>query len=60
MDSISAGHAVAFAIECFENGILTSEDTEGLQLAWGNTEAIVKLLKQMINREGLGLSLIHI
>jgi aldehyde:ferredoxin oxidoreductase len=54
MDSISAGHAVAFAIECFENGILTSEDTGGLQLAWGNTEAIVKLLKQMINREGLG------
>ncbi len=54
MDSISAGHAVAFAIECFENGILTNNDTDGLELAWGDAEAIIKLVKQMINREGIG------
>jgi aldehyde:ferredoxin oxidoreductase len=54
MDSISAGVIVAFAIECFESGILTEKDTGGLQLSWGNTPAILTLVKQMIAREGLG------
>ena len=54
MDTISAGGTAAFAIECFENGILTREDTGGLELTWGNSEAIIALIKQMIAREGLG------
>jgi len=54
MDSISAGTTVAFAIECFENGILTTESTDGLELNWGNSEAIIKLIKKMIAREGIG------
>lgn len=55
MDTISAGNAVAFAIECFENGILTEEDTGGLRLKWGNAEAVIALLEKMINREeGIG------
>jgi aldehyde:ferredoxin oxidoreductase len=54
MDTISAGGTVAFAIECFEEGILTAEDTGGLHLAWGNKEAIVKLVEMMIKREGIG------
>lgn len=54
MDSISAGGSLAFAIECFENGILTLEDTGGLELRWGNTPAILALLDQMIARQGLG------
>jgi len=54
MDSISAGATVAFAIEAFEAGILTKEDTGGLELTWGNTEAIIALVKQMIAREGFG------
>ncbi len=54
MDSISAGNTVAWAIECFENGILTKEQTDGLELKWGNTEAILKLVKKMIDREGFG------
>lgn len=54
MDTISAGATVAFAIECYENGILTLDDTNGLELTWGNTEAIVALIKKMIKREGIG------
>ncbi len=54
MDSISAGNTVAWAIECFENCILTKEQTDGLELKWGNTEAILKLVKKMIDREGFG------
>ena len=54
MDSISAGNTVAWAIECFENGILTTQQTDGLELTWGNTEAILALVRKMIDREGFG------
>ncbi|MFZ2634037.1 MAG: aldehyde ferredoxin oxidoreductase family protein [Desulfosalsimonadaceae bacterium] len=54
MDTISAGATVAFAIECFEKGILKPEDTGGLELTWGNTKAIVALIEKMIKREGIG------
>ena len=54
MDTISAGATVGFAIECFENGLLTKKDTNGLELTWGNTDAIVETIKLMIKREGIG------
>ncbi len=54
MDTISAGATASFAVECYEKGILTREDTDGLELTWGNTEAIVTLIKKMIKREGIG------
>ena len=54
MDTISAGNTVAWAIECYENGILTKEQTEQLELTWGNTEAILALVRKMIDREGFG------
>lgn len=54
MDSISAGNTIAFAMECYENGLLTKEDTDGLELKWGNAEAVVALVKKMIAREGIG------
>ncbi|MCF8054048.1 MAG: aldehyde ferredoxin oxidoreductase family protein [Deltaproteobacteria bacterium] len=54
MDTISAGATVAFAIECFENGLLTKEQTDGLVLQWGNTGAVVALIQKMIKREGFG------
>ena len=54
MDSISCGAALAFAIECFENNILTIKDTGGLDLRWGNAEAVIKLTEMMIHRQGLG------
>ena len=54
MDTISAGNTVAWAIECYENGVLTVRQTEGLALNWGNTEAILELVRKMIAREGFG------
>ena len=54
MDVISAGNTVAWAIECYENGILTKEQTDGLEMTWGNTEAILALVKNMISRTGFG------
>ncbi len=54
MDTISAGGAIAMAIEAFEAGKLTLVETGGLELTWGNTDAIVKLADQMITRKGLG------
>lgn len=54
IDTISTGATVAFAIECFEKGILTTEDTDGLELTWGNSRAIVELVKKIINRDGIG------
>ncbi len=54
IDSISTGSVVAFAIECFENGLLTTADTGGLELHWGDSKAILKLTEMIIKREGIG------
>jgi aldehyde:ferredoxin oxidoreductase len=54
MDTISTGATVAFAIECYENEIISKEDTGGIELTWGNTEGIVKVTEQMATGEGFG------
>ncbi|MDD4875538.1 MAG: aldehyde ferredoxin oxidoreductase family protein [Dehalococcoidales bacterium] len=54
LDTISAGCVIAFAIECYENGIITKEDTEGIELTWGNHKSIVAMTEKMAKREGLG------
>ncbi|MFW9938693.1 MAG: aldehyde ferredoxin oxidoreductase family protein [Candidatus Thorarchaeota archaeon] len=54
IDTISTGATVAFAIECYENGLLEKSDTDGLELTWGNSKAIIELVKKIINREGFG------
>ncbi len=54
MDTISCGSTIAFAIECFENGLITTKDTGGLDLTWGNSEAIVKMAEKIGKKEGLG------
>ncbi len=54
LDTISAGATVAFAIECYENGLINKNDTDGLELSWGNSKAVIELLKKIINREGIG------
>ncbi len=54
MDSISAGHAVAFAFECFEKGSLTTAETEGKELKWGDPDAVKYLIERMITRQGIG------
>ncbi|MFH1085489.1 MAG: aldehyde ferredoxin oxidoreductase family protein [Chloroflexota bacterium] len=54
MDTISAGGTVAFAMDCYERGVLTKADTGGLELTFGNAEAMVKLLELMGERQGIG------
>lgn len=54
MDSISAGHVVAFAMECWEKGIITAGDTGGQTLEWGDPEAVEFLIEKMVERDGIG------
>ena len=54
MDGISCGATIAFAMECYEKGILKKEDVDGLDLTWGNYEAIVELVKRIGKRKGFG------
>ena len=54
MDTISCGAAIAWAMELYEKGILTSQTTDGLDLAWGNMEAVLGLLPRIARREGFG------
>lgn len=54
IDTISFGTTVSFAMECFEKGILTTRDTKGLDLHFGNHETVLKLIELVARREGLG------
>jgi aldehyde:ferredoxin oxidoreductase len=54
LDAISSGVAIAFAMELYENGILTREDTGGIDLRFGNHEATMSLLRMMAHRQGIG------
>lgn len=54
IDTISTGTAIAFAMECFENGLITREDADGLDLTWGNADAIVALTEKIAKQEGFG------
>jgi aldehyde:ferredoxin oxidoreductase len=54
LDTISAGSTIAFAIECYENGLISKEETDGLELRWGNSDAIIGVLEKMCRREGIG------
>ncbi len=54
LDTISAGTAVSFAIECYENGVLTKADTGGIELTWGNHRAMIALTQKIASRDGLG------
>ncbi len=54
IDTISTGSTVAYAIECYENGLLSKKDTNGLELNWGDSKAILSLVHKMIKREGIG------
>jgi aldehyde:ferredoxin oxidoreductase len=54
LDTISAGSVIAFAMEAFEQGIITTEDTDGLVLTWGSGEALVEMVHRIGRREGIG------
>ena len=54
LDTISAGAVIAFAMECYENGLITKADTDSIELTWGNPQATVAMLEKMARREGFG------
>ena len=54
MDTISTGCTIAFAYECYDKGIITAKDTGGLELAWGNADAMVALTEKIAKLEGFG------
>jgi len=54
MDTISAGMTIALACECFQEGIISKEDTGGLQLRFGDADLMIQLLELIARREGFG------
>ena len=54
LDIISAGNTIGFSMECYEKGILTKEDTGGIELKFGDADLIVDLVPKIGKREGIG------
>ncbi len=54
LDTISAGTILAFAMECYEHGLITKADTDGIELTWGNHRAMIAMLEKIARREGFG------
>jgi aldehyde:ferredoxin oxidoreductase len=54
LDTISCAGVAAFAVECFEAGILSLEDTGGLELRWGEAKNLLRLVEMIVRREGIG------
>jgi aldehyde:ferredoxin oxidoreductase len=54
MDSISCGGVIGFAMECFEKGLISKEETGGVNLSFGNGEAVLALIHLIGKREGIG------
>lgn len=54
IDTISAGNAIGWAMECYEKGIFTKKDTDGLDLKFGNVDATFTLIEKIARREGFG------
>jgi aldehyde:ferredoxin oxidoreductase len=54
IDTIATGVSIAFAMECYEKGLITKKETDGIDLSWGNGEAIIKMILKIARREGIG------
>lgn len=54
LDTISTGAIIAWAMEAFERGILTVNETGGLEIKWGNVEVVLKLISVIASRDGIG------
>ncbi|OGO00038.1 MAG: hypothetical protein A2Y58_00815 [Chloroflexi bacterium RBG_13_51_52] len=54
IDTISTGTIIAFAMECYEHGIITKKDTDGIELKWGDHRAMVAMIEKLAKREGFG------
>jgi aldehyde:ferredoxin oxidoreductase len=58
IDTMTAGITIGFAMECFEKGLLDINDTGGIELRFGNDEAMIVMLKKMVSQEGFGKRLV--
>jgi len=54
LDTITCGATIAFMMECHANGLLNKEDLDGLDLVWGNVDAVIGMVQKIANREGFG------
>ncbi len=54
MDTISTGATIAFAMECYDKGVITEEDTGGIELKWGNYESIIEMIELIGKKAGFG------
>ncbi len=54
VDTMTAGITIGFAMECFEKGLIDTKDTEGIELRFGNDEAMIAVLKKMVVQAGFG------
>jgi aldehyde:ferredoxin oxidoreductase len=54
LDTVSAGSTIAFAMECYEKGILTKAETDGLELTFGDADVMMELIHKIVRREGIG------
>ena len=54
IDTNETGWVIGWVMECYEKGILTDKDTDGIQMNWGNVESVRKMLLKISNREGIG------
>jgi aldehyde:ferredoxin oxidoreductase len=54
LDTISAGSVIAFAIECYQRGLITKKDTDGLDLQFGDGELLMTLIEKIARRDGFG------
>jgi aldehyde:ferredoxin oxidoreductase len=54
LDTIATGTVIAFAMECYENGLLTKADTDGIDLRFGNGDAMIAMIEKITRREGIG------
>lgn len=54
IDQVSLGSAIGFLIECYEQGIISPKEVDGLSLSWGNKETILRLIEKTVKREGIG------
>jgi aldehyde:ferredoxin oxidoreductase len=54
IDTISTGGVIAFCMECWERGLLTKEQTDGIDMTWGNAGAMLQCIRKIVRREGFG------
>ncbi|MCK4791657.1 MAG: hypothetical protein KAV87_48445, partial [Desulfobacteraceae bacterium] len=54
MDTCTVGSVIGFAMECYERGVITKEDTGGIELTWSNAAALLSIVEKIARREGIG------